>query len=84
MCPLICAFTDIAEACTTEVDKIGETTDVVVVVVKDIGFVVMVNGTKHASDSLLDCSLAGHEIAIEVIGSWFMTAVVVVETEGTT
>ena len=83
MCPLFCPFTDVGRACTTEVDEIGETTDVVVVV-REIGLVAMVNGAKHATDSLLDCSLSGHETATEVVGSWFMTAVVAVVKGGTT
>lgn len=53
MCLLICVFIDIVEVCIIEFDKIGEMIDVVVVVVKDIGFVVMVNGIKYVIDFFL-------------------------------
>lgn len=82
MCLLICVFIDIVEVCIIEFDKIGEMIDVVVVVVKDIGFVVMVNGIKYVIDFFFDCFFVGYEIVIEVIGSWFMIVVVVVEIEG--
>lgn len=81
MCLLICVFIDIVEVCIIDVDKIGEMIDVVVVV-KDIGFVVMVNGIKYVIDFFFDCFFVGYEIVIEVIGSWFMIVVVVVEIEG--